>query len=238
MDSCPIYTDKAGSMFVSHKYHHGTKYAACEVKEERQPDGEKCVRITQVYYPAVPGKMRCTLSYLIHADGWIDVEQTMPDSSMVGQLPEFSVLFTLGANLSRMTWYGPGPEETYRDRPHGRLGIWQAAVADRMAHYLRPQETGWIENARWAKVTDENGRGLLFEMEPDCGLGFSALLYSPHELDTADHPQELPDPYHTYVRVGMQMGIGGDDTWGAPVHPEYLLDNSKEMKIRFRVRGI
>ena len=228
---------KAGSMFVSHKYHHGTGFAPCMLEQEAGEDGDR-VKITYTYYPAVPGKIRCTLAYTVHANGWIDVEQSMPDTSLAGQIPEFSVLWPLNADYDRLTWYGPGPEETYRDKTHGKLGVWSGRVADQMARYLRPQECGWKENARWAKVTDESGRGLLFEMEPDTGLGFSALPYSPQQLDDADHPGELPDSYHTWVRVGMQMGVGGDDTWGALVHPEYLLDNSKEMKIRFRVRGI
>jgi beta-galactosidase len=40
------------------------------------------------------------------------------------------------------------------------------------------------------------------------------------------------------VRIGLQMGIGGDDTWGALVHREYLLDNSKPMEIEFSFRGL
>ena len=107
-----------------------------------------------------------------------------------------------------------------------------------MARYLRPQECGWKENIRWAKVTDKKGHGLLFELEPDTGLGFSVLPWSPFEIDNADHPNELPLPTHTWVRVGMQMGVGGDDTWGSLVHPEYRLDNTKKMRIHFRVKVI
>lgn len=225
---------KAASAYVSHKYEHGRCYEPCTAEETA--DG--CVRITYTYFPAMQAEIRCSLSYLVHADGRMDVEMTMPPVPQAGEIPEFSVIWALRADLDFVTWYGPGPEETYRDRPHGRLDVWKGKAADLMARYLRPQECGWKENARWAKVTDNDGRGLLFEMEPDTGLGFSALPWSPHELDNADHPNELPAPMHTWVRVGMQMGVGGDDTWGALVHPEYLLDNTKEMRIRFSVKGI
>ena len=171
-------------------------------------------------------------------DGRIEVNMSMPSSAHIGELPEFSVLFTLNADLERVTWYGPGPAETYRDRPHGKIGVWSGLVKDQMPAYLRPQECGWKENTRSALLTDQKGTGLLFEMEPDTGLGFSALPYSPDILECAAHPNELPDSYHTYVRVGMQMGVGGDDTWGALVHPEYMLDNTKEMKIAFSFRGV
>ena len=219
---------KAGSRFVTHKYQHGRLYTPCRVE-----DGS---RIIFTFYPAVKEDICCTLSFEVQEDGWIHVEQTMQASGHVGELPEFSVVWPLNPELDQITWYGPGPEETYRDRTHGKIGIWSGSVAGQMARYLRPQECGWKENIRWAKVTDKEGRGLLFEMEPDTGMGFSALPWSPHQLEEAEHPHELPASVHTWVRIGMQMGIGGDDTWGALVHPEYMLDNTKEMKIRFRVR--
>jgi len=225
---------KAGSAYISHKQDHGRSYEPCLAEE--MADGS--VKITYTYFPAMSGDLSCSLSYLVHADGSMDVEMMMPPSSKAGELPEFSLLWPLRADLDRLTWYGPGPDETYRDRPHGRLGVWNGSVKEQMARYLRPQECGWKENVRWAQVTDKDGSGLLFEMKPDAGLGFSALPWSPHELENADHPNELPLPMHTWVRVGMQMGVGGDDTWGALVHPEYLLDNTKEMRIRFRVKGI
>lgn len=224
---------KAGGQFISHRHHHGRAFTPCRVEEE--PEG---IRISYTYFPAIAKSVTCCLSYLIHPDGSIDVEQSMNDAYGCGELPEFSVLWPLSPDLQQIAWYGPGPEETYRDRPHGRLGCWQGTVAGQMARYLRPQECGWKENARWMRVTDKNGRGLLFEAPSGAGMGISALPYTPYELDNADHPNELPDPHHTWVRIGMQMGVGGDDTWGALVHPEYRLDPSRELRICFRVRGI
>lgn len=211
------------------------EFCASAGRVEEEPEG---IRISYTYFPAFAKSVTCCLSYLIHPDGSIDVEQSMNDAYGCGELPEFSVLWPLSPDLQQIAWYGPGPEETYRDRPHGRLGCWQGTVAGQMARYLRPQECGWKENARWMRVTDKNGRGLLFEAPSGAGMGISALPYTPYELDNADHPNELPDPHHTWVRIGMQMGVGGDDTWGALVHPEYRLDPSRELRICFRVRGI
>ncbi len=45
---------------------------------------------------------------------------------------------------------------------------------------------------------------------------FSALPYTPHEMENAMHPYELPQIHYTVVRVAKgQMGIAGDDSWGA-----------------------
>ena len=70
-------------------------------------------------------------------------------------------------------------------------------------------------------------------------MNFSALPYTPHELENARHSFELPEVHYTYVRVSMQqMGVGGDDSWGAPVHPEYLIDVSKKLEFTFTFCGI
>jgi beta-galactosidase len=145
------------------------------------------------------------------------------------------MLFTMDADYDRLKWYGLGPEETYMDRCHAKLGIYRNRVPDNMAAYLRPQECGNKMGVRTASVTDRNGRGLRFTSD---GLQFSALPYTPHQIDTAEHSNELPPALSTIVRIGLQMGIGGDDTWGALVHREYFLDNSKPMEIEFSFRGL
>ena len=69
-------------------------------------------------------------------------------------------------------------------------------------------------------------------------MDFSALPHTPHEIENASHPYELPQAYDTVVRVGRQMGVGGDDSWMARVHPEYLLDASGPMEFKFSFCGI
>ena len=68
---------------------------------------------------------------------------------------------------------------------------------------------------------------------------FSALPYTPHEMENAMHPYELPQIHYTVVRVAKgQMGIGGDDSWGAYTHPEYLLNVDGKMEFSFSFKGI
>ena len=70
-------------------------------------------------------------------------------------------------------------------------------------------------------------------------MNFSALPYTPHELENAAHPYELPPIHYSVIRAAVgQMGIGGDDSWGAQTHPEYLLDISKKMEFSFDIKGI
>ena len=154
-------------------------------------------------------------------------------------MPEFCVMFKFNADYDHVKWYGLGEAETYTDRKHGaKLGIYENLVSDNMAAYMVPQECGAKEEVRWATVTDRKGRGILFEMEGE-PMMFSALPYTPHEMENAMHPYELPQIHYTVVRVAKaQMGIGGDDSWGAFTHPEYLLDAEKKIEFCFSFKGI
>ena len=165
-------------------------------------------------------------------------------------MPEFGFLLTLNADYDHITYYGCGPEENYCDRRKGaKLGVYQAQVRDMAEAYLVPQETGNRTGVRWAKVTDRRGRGVLLRAAgfPDCGdpeasrpgtMEFSALPYSPEMLETARHPFELPPVHYTYVRCSLkQMGIAGDDSWGARTHEEYLLKTDRRLVFAFDFRG-
>ena len=216
--------------FCSAKYADGMMLSNYEVSEEADR-----VTVRYCYHLPVKPETSCELAYTVFGDGEIAVELILPPSAEVGELPEISVLFDMDASYDRLTWYGLGPEETYPDRKHAKLGVYSNMAADNMARYVIPQECGNKEDVRWAKVTDRLGRGLIFRCG---GLGFSALPYSPFELENAEHPTDLPRPYATFVRIGRQMGIGGDDTWGAKTHPEFLIDNTKELRIAFSFRGV
>ena len=156
-------------------------------------------------------------------------------------MPEFGVMFKFNADYDHVEWYGLGEAETYADRKHGaKLGIYKNMVADNMAHYMVPQECGAKEEVRWAKVTDRKGRGMLFEMDSENGpMMFSALPYTPHEMENAMHPYELPEVHYTVVRAAKgQMGIGGDDSWGSRTHEEYLLKSDEKMTFSFVFKGL
>ena len=70
-------------------------------------------------------------------------------------------------------------------------------------------------------------------------MTFSALPYTPHEIENAMHDFELPQIHYTVIRAALaQLGVGGDDTWGAPVHEEYHLPAGKPLEFTFVFKGI
>ena len=223
---------KIASMYISHR--NGGMFDNVPTKVEEK---DNTVTVTYTYFMPTTPASKCQVAYTVFGDGTIETKLMYDPVEGLPDMPEFGMMFQFNADYDNLTWYGMGSEETYADRRHGaKLGIYSSKVADNMAKYLVPQECGNKVGVRYAKVTDEKGRGLLFRGDK---LHFSALPYSPHELDNALHATELPLVHYTFIRVGLeQMGIAGDDTWGALTHPEYLIDNSKKLTLTFSFRGI
>ena len=226
---------KLASMYLSHKYPTGGHYPGMHIPEIEVL--EDSAKITFTYAMPTTPATECKLSYQVYGDGSIRTTLTYDPVEGLGDMPEFGVMFKFDADYDNVTWYGMGPEETYVDRCEGaKLGIYRNKVEDNMAKYMVPQECGNKVGVRWASVTDRKGRGMLFTGD---AMEFSALPYTPHEMENAMHPFELPQVHYTVVRVSkQQMGIAGDDSWGAKPLPEYLIKTDEKMEFTFTFKGI
>lgn len=195
------------------------------------------VTVTYTYYLPTTPESSCEVAYTVTGDGTVHTALSYDPPKGIHDMPEFGILFKFDADYENLTWYGYGPAETYCDRERGgKLGIYQNKVADNIAQYLVPQECGNHTHVRRASVTDNLGRGMEFSGKE---LSFSALPYTPHELENAMHSYELPPVYYTVVRVALQqMGVAGDDSWGARTHEEYLIDVTRPLKLEFDFKGI
>ena len=226
---------RAGQWELASKY---ISTAVMDEKIQERPVVEEIgskIKVAYTYHLPTKPAHECKVEYLINPDGFVDCRLILDKSDDVGELPELSMAFTLDASLENLEWYGKGPMETYIDKDHAKIGVFTNKVADNMAKYLVPQECGNHQEVRYAKISDEKGDGIVFVANND---GLSALPYSVNEIEEAKHHTELPPIHFTHVRIGKQMGVAGDDTWGAKTHPEFMLDNSKKMEISFSFKGI
>ena len=223
---------KIASMYISHR--NGGMFDNVPTKVEEK---DNTVTVTYTYFMPTTPAGKCQVSYTVFGDGTIETKLMYDPVEGLPDMPEFGMMFQFNADYDNLTWYGMGSEETYADRRHGaKLGIYSNKVADNMAKYLVPQECGNKVGVRYARLVDAKGRGMMFEGDE---LSFSALPYTPHELENAAHVYELPQVHHTIVRVALaQMGVGGDDSWGSWVHPEYHIDVTKPLEFTFRFKGI
>ncbi len=208
------------------------KMVDCHVTE-----GDNEVTVTMDYaIPMVP-VVKQTVSYTVTGDGAIRVEATYFGQEGLPSLPAFGMNIKLKEKYHNFRYYGYGPEENYWDRMDGaKLGIYDGNAMDNLSRYMIPGECGNRMGTRWLSVTDDNGFGLRFEAE-ETPFESSVLPWSCYELEQAMHVYELPKPHYTWVRIlACQMGIGGDDSWGAPVQRRYWLESNVDRKLVFTIR--
>ena len=179
------------------------------------------------------------VKYSMDEAGKLKVNVCFQGTSQLPLLPLYGIELGLNKQFDKYRFYGLGPEENYLDRHSGvKLGIYQGNAESNLAPYLVPQETGNHMETRFLEVTNSQGIGIRVEAL-DKPFESSVLPYNEFELENASHQEELPNSQTTWVRIlAAQMGVGGDDSWGAPVHQEYCLSAEKKYDITFTIEGI
>ncbi|NOW92759.1 beta-galactosidase [Clostridium beijerinckii] len=209
----------------------GQKYVDFSVEEF----DEKITLYYTYQLPTVPST-NVKITYEVSGEGIIKVNVKYKGVSELPELPILGMNFKLLAEFNSFSWYGMGPEENYIDRCEGsKLGIYDSTPIDNLSRYLVPQECGNRTGTRWLVVKNDKNEGLKFTYGK-APFEFSVLPYSNMELENALHIEELPSVNFTHVNIiGKQMGVGGDDSWGAPVLPEFCIDSSKDLEYSFAI---
>jgi len=195
---------------------------------------EDSVQIVFTYKASCIPQFEYTVAYTVYFDGKLGLCISYPGVKDMPDIPVFAFDFRMKKQFSNFSFYGMGPDENYSDRAKGaRLGVWKSTASENFSQYLNPQECGNRTGVRTLTVTDGTADGIEFSKtnEP---FEMSVLPYSAYELENASHMEELPDVRYTWVRIAAkQMGVGGDDSWGAPVHDEFRIKAENPVKLEF-----
>jgi beta-galactosidase len=169
------------------------------------------------------GQADYTLTYTFRADGRLELQVELVPRGELQALPRLGHRLAVPAAVNEVTWYGRGPQETYWDRKTGaKIALFHGPVEGLAFAYARPQQNGNRTDIRWVSLADPAGYGLRFVGAPV--LEFTARPYTMEDLAKATHAYQLPRRAQNEVLVDFrQMGIGGDDSWGARVHDEYTI---------------
>jgi len=161
--------------------------------------------------------------YKVYGNGEIQVEYYFQASSDLPDIPRIGMQMSIPGEFENVEWYGRGPQETYSDRKTGAaIGIYKMKVDELFYPYIEPQESGNRTDTRWVKFTNQNGLGFMAQGLPT--IEFSAWHFPQIELEKHKHPNEIKRDKDITVNLDYgQMGVGGDDSWGAPVHDEFRL---------------
>ncbi|MBT3198448.1 MAG: DUF4981 domain-containing protein, partial [Phycisphaerales bacterium] len=199
--------------------------------------GPKCVRIlAEASIPAGGSVWRNV--YTITGDGAVKVECSIKPSAKAPNIPRVGMQLAIPAVFETMSWFGRGPHETYMDRKTGAaVGFYSGKVGDLVHPYVRPQENANRTDVRWVTLTNSRGAGLRV-VGLSGPLSVSAWPYTQADLAAARHTHELPVRKTITVNIDhKQMGVGGDNSWGARPHPEYLLP-AKNYAYSFKLQAV
>ncbi|HET6856252.1 MAG TPA: glycoside hydrolase family 2 TIM barrel-domain containing protein [Streptomyces sp.] len=183
---------------------------------------------------------RYTTTYTVFGNAEIKVDHTLhPGAASLPYIPEVGTLLLLPRRLDRVHYYGRGPEENHWDRNNGTdVGLYSGTVAEQWTPYIRPQENGNKTDVRWVALTDRRGVGLLVSAEPL--LEVNASHFTPEDLSVGTrHDYQLTPRDAVVLRLNhRQMGVGGDDSWGAHTHNEYKLFADHDYSYTYRLRPV
>jgi beta-galactosidase len=196
----------------------------------------RVIRVTALSF-LLAGNSPLQNTYTIYGNGNIIVECKVSPHKDLPNLPRFGMQVRLPGEYNTVTWFGRGPRESYWDRCTGAaVGRYQAPVEKQVHRYVRPQENGNKTDVRWVALTGKDGKGLLAVGMPL--LYVSAWPYGMADLEKGKHIHEpMAQGIITLNLDYKQMGVGGDNSWGARPHPGYTLP-PKEYNYRFRLTPV
>jgi beta-galactosidase len=196
--------------------------------------GEKAARVTAEFVLPAGGAAYKNV-YTVYGSGDIVVECDLRPETPLPDLPRLGMQMAMPGEFRTLVWFGRGPQETYWDRRTGAtVGLYSGPADEQIHVYTRPQETGNKTDVRWMSLTNAGGVGLMAAGIP---LIHASVWPFPQEtLETAKHTHELVRGPDLTVNIDYrQMGVGGDDSWGARPHPQYTLP-SQPYHYKFRLR--
>jgi len=161
--------------------------------------------------------------YTVFTSGDVLVEaRFIPEHRNHPPLPRLGMQMAVPPGFEQIKWYGPGPHETYADRRDARVGVYESTVDEQVVDYTRPSEMGNKVDVRWLALLNQDGAGLLVVGMPL--LSAAALHYNTTDLDGPKHLWEIPRRDSVILNLDLrQMGVGGDNGWGAMPHDEFLI---------------
>lgn len=182
-------------------------------------------------FAALPG-YAAEITYRVDREGVLTVQALYHGFAGAPELPLFGLRFSTPQPIEETAWVGYSGE-TYPDRYKG--GVFGShKETPHVSNYLVPQECGGHSFTCQAQL--HMGTGTLTLEKADKPFFFSAIPYTPAQLEQAQHVWELPGHCRTTVTVASNMrGVGGIDSWGTDVEPAYRVSGEEDHSLRFRV---
>ena len=207
--------------------------------------------VFKVEYSTPTKNAKVSVWYRLHSNGQLEIDYTyISIKKELPNIPRLGMYITLSNDFTDVKWYGKGPKESYWDRKTGqKTGLYSGKVKDQFEYYSRPQETGNKTDVRWMEVSSGD---ITLNVSSNQLLNTSVWPFNMKEIDfssndgaeSASGLVPVTKKHGADIKLGntiqwnidfLQMGVGGDTSWGRLVHPEYTIPANKNYSYSFTI---
>ena len=219
----------------------------------QQPNQKNGLISYTVQYTLPENEAKAIVQYQLSGHGELKISYNFtPIKKALPNIPRLGMYMTLENKFTEVSWYGKGPKETYWDRKTGqKTGIYSGKIQDQFHSYSRPQETGNKTDVRWMHISSKKIR--LQVSSNETLLNASVWPFGMREIDfnssegqkSASGLVPVTKKHGADIKIGetiqwnidfLQMGVGGDTSWGRLVHPEYTIPANKNYSYQFVIK--
>ena len=175
--------------------------------------------------PSIQRILNIEALWRVFADGSVRISMHVQKDPEFPELPRFSLRLFLDRSLSRVTYCGLGPNESYPDKRRSDYhGIFKAEVQDLHEDYIRPQENGSHDDCDYVTVESQGRRLTAVSERP---FSFNASLYTQEELTLKAHNYELIPDGCTVLNLDYRQDGIGSNSCGPRPQEKYLFSETE-----------
>ena len=196
---------------------------AYQTRVEQSGKGVRIVVKTSVSAATIQKILDVVITWDVDCNGAITSSMEVVKDSEFPDLPRFGLRLFLNKQLEDVTYYGMGPQESYRDKHRASShGMFKAKVFDMHEDYIRPQENGSHFDCDYVEIT--NGQ-FGFTAVSEKSFSFNASVYTQEELEKADHNYMLEATESTVLCIDYALNGIGSNSCGPVVLDKYRFND-------------
>ena len=162
------------------------------------------------------------MTWKINEDGKIEAVIEAVKDKEFPDLPRFGIRMFLNKKMDEITYFGMGPQESYRDKHQASChGLFRSKVAQMHEDYIRPQENGSHYDCDYVELTNGQCGIAAVSKNP---FSFNASVYTQEELERVSHNYELKESDSTVFCMDYAMNGIGSNSCGPDVMDKYRFD--------------
>ena len=162
------------------------------------------------------------MTWKINGDGKIEAVIEAVKDKEFPDLPRFGIRMFLNKKMDEITYFGMGPQESYRDKHQASChGLFRSKVAQMHEDYIRPQENGSHYDCDYVELTNGQCGIAAVSKNP---FSFNASVYTQEELERVSHNYELKESDSTVFCMDYAMNGIGSNSCGPDVMDKYRFD--------------